>query len=93
MDDAERCELYDPDAQQKCEDLVDSLCLGASQNCFPTILFEVCVEEFNESFGCEATFGVSDSYDECLELLDTTESCWVDVELPDACNGVLVYVE
>lgn len=91
--DQEMCELKDPDADLKCEDLIELLCAEVEANCTPSISYDYCVAEFQEAFTCEEAFGVSDSYDDCMDLLAASESCWMDEQLPDECNGVLLYVE
>ena len=91
--DEEMCEIKDPDADLKCEDLIELLCAEVEENCFPTISYEYCLTSFHEAFTCEETYGISDSYDDCMDLLAASDSCWMDEELPDECNGVLIYVE
>ncbi len=89
--DPDLCELADPEAQQKCEDLVDTLCLAVSENCIPFTSYEYCLDEFEEIMNCDRTLGIGDSYDECMDLLETEDSCWLNA-LPDECDGVLIYL-
>ena len=90
--DEEMCEIKDPDADLKCEDLIEALCEGAEANCAPFVSYDYCVAEFEEGLVCEEAYGVSDTYDDCMALIEASESCWVDEDLPDECHGVLIYI-
>ena len=83
----------DPQAIEKCEALVDAICANVAERCFPPISEDECMEMLEEEMGCEDAFDVSDDYDECMADLEASAECLPYTELPDACQGALLYLE
>ena len=87
----------DPDAPQKCEDLVSAFCRNVEQSC---PLYDISQEECEgASLGavaeCDRAVAVSDTYDDCLDDIGASDGCLLNdnAELPESCEDAVLSLE
>jgi hypothetical protein len=82
----------DPSAPEKCGAFVDAVCANRRDNCYPAAKMADCRAEFEKTWDCQTAFDVSDTYDDCIALIEASTDCLVeDSDLPGSCEGAVTW--
>lgn len=80
-------------APEKCDDLANAICANVEDTCIPLMSAESCLSEFKELYDCSNAFDVSDSYEDCMDEVASSDECLPDSELPSSCHGTILFQE
>ena len=79
-----------PFAPEQCEALLEAICANAAAFCVPPPDLAECLRMFEKKSDCEEADRVSGNYRFCMDDVETSEACLLEVGLPQTCKGVIL---